>query len=146
MAHSFETRTRKPTGNELRELKVDAFDCALLLNRLCAVDWPEIPTPAGSWIVDVLCLIPLHIAVAQDNRFIPLKDGLTSAEMQQSLLGAQVSGIVDMLSLGWYESIFSSYMSSRVSPHQYHFYRASYMYPFISLLKLCHQWVRNDRF
>ncbi len=69
---------------------------------------------AGEWLVDLLCLIPIHIAVTRDNRFIPLRDGIWSAEVERDLLGATVDQIVDGLSFGWYESIFQSYMASKV--------------------------------
>jgi len=50
--------------------------------------------------------------------FLPLKDGVSSAEHEQLLLGAEVTQIVDALSLGWYESIFQSYMAQKVrNPH-----------------------------
>ena len=45
---------------------------------------------------------------------MPLKDGVSSAEHEHSLLGAEVSQIVDAISLGWYESIFQSYMAQKV--------------------------------
>jgi hypothetical protein len=65
--------------------------------------------------VDILCLIPIHIAIARDNRFIPLKDGVFSVDMERSLLGARVEEIIDSISFGWYESIFRSYMTTKVS-------------------------------
>ena len=68
----------------------------------------------GEWLVDILCLIPIHIAVARDNRFIPMKDGVMSADYERSLVGATVDQIVDSLSVGWYESILRSYMVSKV--------------------------------
>ena len=61
---------------------------------------------AGEWLADLLCLIPIHIAITQENRFVPLKDGVVSAQLEKSLLGAEVNKIVDSISLGWYESIF----------------------------------------
>jgi len=39
---------------------------------------------------------------------------MLSADHEHSLLGAEVSQIVDILSLGWYESIFQSYMAHKV--------------------------------
>ncbi|KAG8712967.1 Vacuolar protein sorting-associated protein 13A [Ceratobasidium sp. 423] len=54
----------------------------------------------GSFIVELLCLIPLHLAVMRGNHFIPLKDGVWDPEYERSLLGADVPGIVDALSLG----------------------------------------------
>ncbi|KAF8119658.1 hypothetical protein EV363DRAFT_1495120 [Boletus edulis] len=51
---------------------------------------------------------------AKNNRFVPLKDGAYSPDLERSLLGADVNRIVDSLSFGWYESLFQSYMASRV--------------------------------
>jgi hypothetical protein len=69
---------------------------------------------AGEWLVDFFCLIPIHLAITKENNFIPLKDGVLSAGLETSLLGADVGRIVDNLSFGWYESIFQSYMASKV--------------------------------
>lgn len=69
---------------------------------------------AGEWLVDILCLIPIHVAVARDNRFVPLKDGMWSPDFERALLGATVEQVVDKLSFGWYESIFQSYMATKV--------------------------------
>lgn len=65
----------------------------------------------GEWLVDFLCLIPIHIAVCRENRFVPLVNGVLSAEVERSLLGAEISQIVNKLSFGWYESIFQSYLA-----------------------------------
>ncbi|KDN38013.1 hypothetical protein RSAG8_09786, partial [Rhizoctonia solani AG-8 WAC10335] len=67
----------------------------------------------GSFIVELLCLIPLHLAVTRENRFIPLKDGVWDPDYERSLLGADVPAIIDALSLGWYESLFQSYMATK---------------------------------
>jgi hypothetical protein len=64
-------------------------------------------------MVNLLCLIPIHIAIARDNRFIPLKDGVWTPDLERSLLGVEVGRIVDFISFGWYESIFQSYMSTK---------------------------------
>ena len=69
---------------------------------------------SGEWMVDIFCLIPIQIALARDNRFIPIKDGVWSPEFDKSLLGAAVGTVSDSLSFGWYESIFRSYMSTKV--------------------------------
>jgi hypothetical protein len=108
----FEKNTRKPTEDELVGIRTwatsfDAFAVELT---------PELSSfLAGEWLVDLLCLIPIHLAVTRDNRFVPLRDGVFSANLERELLGATVGQIVDALSVGWYESIFSSYMSSKVS-------------------------------
>jgi len=69
----------------------------------------------GEWIVDILCLIPIQLAITRENRFIPLKDGVISADYERSLLGADVSTVADSISFGWYESILQSYMAVKVS-------------------------------
>jgi hypothetical protein len=82
---------------------------------LTSPDWPVSRFRAGEWLADLLCLIPIHIAIVHENKFVPLKDGVVSAELEKSLLGAEVNKIVDSLSLGWYESILQSYWASMVS-------------------------------
>lgn len=77
-------------------------------------DWEVSQFRVGEWLVDFLCLIPIHIAITKENRFIPLKDGVSSPELEKSLLGAEVGQVVDSLSFGWYESLFQSYMASKV--------------------------------
>lgn len=115
MVTSFETQTRKPTGSELKNITVDSLGCAELLLKCSSLgDWIETSTPVGEWLVDVLCLIPIHVAITKENRFVPLKDGVSSPELEKSLLGAEVGAIIDALSLGWYESIFQSYLSQKV--------------------------------
>jgi hypothetical protein len=107
----FEKRTRKPTESELGNIDIfsmtfeDLFEKSRIKLSILRL---------GEWLVDILCLIPIHIAVTRDNRFIPLKDGVWSVEFERSLAGATVDRIVDELSLGWYESIFQSYMATKV--------------------------------
>ena len=117
LIHTFERASRKPTGDELRSISVSArtlpsFSYQFRFNP----DWPVSSFRAGEWLADLLCLIPIQIAITHDNRFVPLKDGVVSAELEKSLLGAEVNKIVDSLSLGWYESIFQSYWASKVRP------------------------------
>jgi hypothetical protein len=81
---------------------------------LSSSDWPVSRFRAGEWLADLLCLIPIHIAITYENRFVPLKDGVLSPQLEKSLLGAEVNRIVDSLSLGWYESIFQSYWATKV--------------------------------
>lgn len=111
LVSSFERMTRKPTEKELSGIIItgityEAFKASGNIN---------ISThKCGEWLVNLLCLIPIHIAVTRDNRFVPLKDGVWSVELETSLLGATVDHIVDSLSFGWYESIFQSYLASKV--------------------------------
>jgi hypothetical protein len=79
-----------------------------------AAEWSVSKFRAGECLVDILCLIPIHIAVTRENRFISLKDGVYSTKLEKSLLGAYVNHIVNHLSFGWYESLFQSYMAKKV--------------------------------
>jgi hypothetical protein len=115
MISAFERTSRKPTDGVLRSIVVSARTFPSFTQEfLSNLDWPVSRFRAGEWLADLLCLIPIHIAITQENRFIPLKDGVVSPQLEKSLLGAEVNGIVDNLSLGWYESIFQSYWASKV--------------------------------
>ena len=115
MIEVFERTTRKPTGDELSSILIAAttFD-EFVTTVVSCTNQGMSRFRAGEWLVEFLCLIPIHIAITKENRFIPLKDGVSSAELERSLLGAEVGRIVDSLSFGWYESIFQSYMASKV--------------------------------
>ena len=117
LIQGFVERTRKPTGDELRHIKVSATDFKSFCDKT-AFDpsWNVSRYRLGEWLVDLFCLIPIHIAVCRENRFVPLANGVISSELERSLLGADVSQIVDKLSFGWYESIFQTYMASKVQP------------------------------
>ncbi|KAI9460718.1 hypothetical protein F5148DRAFT_1377366 [Russula earlei] len=95
--HTFERASRKPTGNELSGISIGQS--------------PVSEQENGWWIC--YALSPIQIAITHENRFVPLKDGVISAQLEKSLLGAEVNRIVDSLSLGWYESIFQSYWASK---------------------------------
>ena len=115
LIQTFERTTRKPTGGELHRIKVLAkefstFQEEVIMNS----DWEVSRYLVGEWLVELLCLIPIQIAVCRENRFIPLADGVLSSDLERSLLGAEVSKIVDKLSFGWYESIFKSYLATKV--------------------------------
>jgi hypothetical protein len=115
MISAFEQTSRKPTDGELTSIKVSARPFPSFTQEyLSSSDWPVSRFRAGEWLADLLCLIPIHIAITQENRFTPLKDGVVSPQLEKSLLGAEVNRIVDSLTLGWYESIFQSYWASKV--------------------------------
>ncbi len=115
LIYTFEKTTRKPTGDELRRIHVSAAQFGPFWEKvLSQSDWDASRYRVGEWLVDLLCLIPIHIAVCRENRFIPLANGVLSAELERSLLGAEVNQIVDRLSFGWYESIFQSYLALKV--------------------------------
>lgn len=113
MVVEFERSSRKPTGSELNII-ITASDRRAFIHEL-AEDQDDVSEfRAGEWVMDLLCLIPIQIAITRGNRFIPLKDGVWSTDLERALLGAEVARIVDHLSFGWYESIFKSYMATKV--------------------------------
>jgi len=115
LVQTFEKTMRKPTGDELSGIKVSAAQFRPFWDKvLSGLDWKVSRYRVGEWLVDLLCLIPIHIAVCRGNRFVPLANGVLSAELERSLLGAEVNQIVDKLSFGWYESIFQSYLALKV--------------------------------
>ncbi|CAE6448596.1 unnamed protein product, partial [Rhizoctonia solani] len=97
MISTFETTTRKPMGGTLAAIEVKSASMDEI-GRCAAHQISEFKL--GSFIVELLCLIPLHLAVTRENRFIPLKDGVWDPDYERSLLGADVPAIVDALSLG----------------------------------------------
>jgi hypothetical protein len=106
---------RKPIGDELRGIKVSATDFeSFKTNTALDPNRNVSRYHAGGWFVDLICLVPIQIAVCRENRFVPLADGVISAELERSLLGADVNQIMNKLTFGWYESIFQSYMASKV--------------------------------
>jgi hypothetical protein len=116
MIETFERTTKKLTGEKLSTLQVSAmaFD-EFIANFSPDAEWNVTSIfKVGEWVVDIFCLIPIHLALARDNRFVPLKDGVYSVEVEKSLLGAEINQIVDSISFGWYESIFQSYMADKV--------------------------------
>jgi hypothetical protein len=116
MIRSFTKTSRKPTSDVLEGTGVSSCNFILFTSGFLAnSEWPVSRFRAGEWLADLLCLIPIHIAITHENRFVPLKDGVLSNELERSLLGAEVNRIVDSLSVGWYESIFQSYWASKVN-------------------------------
>ncbi|KAF8306096.1 hypothetical protein DL93DRAFT_250101 [Clavulina sp. PMI_390] len=107
----FKRSTQKPTGGRLEDLRVEAVSFHDIYNL--GLNFEATSYPAGKWLVELLCLIPIHIAITSGNRFIPLANGVASAEFEQSLLGLDVMQIANSITLGWYESIFASYMATK---------------------------------
>jgi hypothetical protein len=70
----------------------------------------------GEWIIQLCCLIPIQIAVARNNLFQPLKDGLSSNENYPIKLedGNFVDIVSKNISFGWYEGIFKHFGSKKV--------------------------------
>ena len=116
MIETFERSSKKPTGDKLSTLLISATTFENFVTDFSPnAEWENTSLfKIGEWVVEILCLIPIHLALARDNRFVPLKDGVYSAEVEKSLLGAEINRIVDSISFGWYESIFQSYMADKV--------------------------------
>ncbi len=72
----------------------------------------------GEWIIQLCCLIPIQIAVARNNLFQPLKDGLSSNDVNDVELddgyGHHVDSIAKNISFGWYEGIFRHFGDKKV--------------------------------
>jgi hypothetical protein len=93
MVSEFEGETRKPTEGKLRDIRVDAAH-----NWKSSTDRLEISTYlVGDWLVGLFCLIPIHLAVTDSNRFIPLKDGVDSSGSEDHLFGMDVLQIIQTL-------------------------------------------------
>ncbi|KAG9022864.1 hypothetical protein FS837_006113, partial [Tulasnella sp. UAMH 9824] len=109
MVQDFERLSRKPTKQRLTRIVVDSSPFDEVGSELPSTSQYK----AGEWIAELLCLIPIHIAVTMEDRFVPLKDGALDFALERQLLGAEVSKITNSISIGWYESIFSSYMAKK---------------------------------
>ncbi|KAJ7583106.1 hypothetical protein C8J56DRAFT_1054841 [Mycena floridula] len=89
--HSFEQQKQKPTRNVLRSIEVEALELAAASACLRPdKKWEVLQFRLGEWLVKMLCLIPIHLTLTQENRFIPLRDGVVLTELEKSLLGAEV--------------------------------------------------------
>ncbi|KAG8833322.1 hypothetical protein FRC17_010897 [Serendipita sp. 399] len=109
LIRQFELKSRKPTKGSLKRIRINATkEWDPFLHEL-----PVSDLQLGDWLVGLFCLIPIHLAVTGSNRFIPLKDGVQDPVFERSLLGADVAQISELISLGWYESIFSSYSAKK---------------------------------
>ena len=145
LIQGFVKTARKPTGEELRGIEVSAADFdSFWAKTTLGPNWNLSRYLFGEWLVDLFCLIPIHIAVCRENRLIPLENGAISAELERSLLGADVNQIVDKLSFGWYESIFQSYMTSKVWLPVSLSCAAITNALLCSPFELCHQWASNQ--
>ena len=91
LIRDFEQTTRKPTRRQLSDICVSALPS---FDPTTPILVPS-QFKAGDWLVGLFCLIPIHIAVTGQNRFIPLRDGIISHDFEQSLLGADVAHIAE---------------------------------------------------
>ncbi|CAG8440721.1 9944_t:CDS:10, partial [Cetraspora pellucida] len=71
----------------------------------------------GEWIIQLSVLIPIQIAVARNNLFIPLRDGLSSDAEQgepEDEYARHIDAIAQNISFGWYEGIFKYFGNRQV--------------------------------
>ena len=89
----FERTIKKPTNLFLKNISTQSDELLTILPTLNHRDfWKLVSTfKAGEWMVDLFCLIPIHIAMATDSRFIPLNDGIWLPEAEKALLGATIN-------------------------------------------------------
>ena len=92
MIRDFERETRKPTHRQLANIDVAARPSYDPRNTKTLVSNLQ----AGDWIATLFCLIPVHIAVTSQNRFVPLKDGVMSSKFEDSVLGLDVDQIANV--------------------------------------------------
>ena len=80
----FEEITKKPSDSLLTSILGQSDELLSALSTFNHHDfWKRVSTfKAGGWMIDFFCSIPIHIAVARDNRFIPLKDGIWSPKAE----------------------------------------------------------------
>lgn len=89
----FEELTQKPTNGLLSNIHVSTLPDA---SKIIDGELPDTSTyPVGKWLIELLCLIPLHLAVADGNAFVPLNDGVRSSEFERSLLGLNHVQVAD---------------------------------------------------
>jgi len=89
LVYSFEQKARKPTRRLLAETLVEVTQSSEPLEPYC----PTSQFKAGDWLVGLFCLIPIHIAITEHNRFKPLRNGVDDREFERTLLGREVTSI-----------------------------------------------------
>ncbi|RHZ89869.1 hypothetical protein Glove_9g267 [Diversispora epigaea] len=107
MWKKFKEETKKPLGH-IKNFKTSVIPYQVLDN----VDDLLSEYLLGEWLIDFFCLIPIQIAIAQDNKFIPLRDGLGFKEIDESIFDNDyglIGSVSKAISFGWYESIFDYY-------------------------------------
>jgi len=88
----FERTTRKPTNRQLANIDVIGQRCYDAQQSKAIISQFQ----AGDWIATLFCLIPIHIAITNQNRFVPLKDGVMSSKFEDSVLGFDVAQIANV--------------------------------------------------
>ena len=88
----FERTTRKPTNRQLANIDVTGRPCYDAQEPKELISKFQV----GDWIATLFCLIPIHIAITSQNRFVPLKDGVMSSKFEDSVLGFDVAQIANV--------------------------------------------------
>ncbi|KAK9764513.1 hypothetical protein K7432_007905 [Basidiobolus ranarum] len=106
--HNLDNDTRKPISKLKNDFKVDVVDAN-------SIDFTNLPESwfnqyyCGRWLIKLGCLLPIQIAVARENQFVPLKDGISCHDLDNQLAGGDIPTLAANCTLGWYESIFTYY-------------------------------------
>ncbi|RHZ90025.1 hypothetical protein Glove_9g277 [Diversispora epigaea] len=98
MWKKFEEVTKKPLGH------IKNFKTSVIPYQHDNIDELLSENLLGEWLIDFFCLTPIQIAITQDNKFIPLRDGLVFKGIDES-----TGSVSETISFGWYESIFDYY-------------------------------------
>ena len=104
-----ERATKKSTGDMFKSIQVSAASFSIFAAELCEGrvhlnstgnhGWNVSAYCGGEWLVKFLCLIPIHLALATDNRFVPLKDGVYSPDLERSLFQSYMASKVCIVAL-----------------------------------------------
>ncbi|ORY42725.1 hypothetical protein BCR33DRAFT_680193 [Rhizoclosmatium globosum] len=109
----FNEKVKKPTIVMIGGQRVDILaSIAISTKRFHSVIDEDIPLSKfkmGEWLIGLVCLIPIQLAVARNNQFLPMIDGISSLSNDRAMMGKNTSEIANLLTIGWLESIFHYY-------------------------------------
>lgn len=111
LVKNFKRMSKKPVGTVLASVTVSGTTYGYFIKQvLHGISTYKV----GAWLTGLIGLVPVRIAAIQNDDLVPLKDGGLSHIAEGGSYGCAVNEIVDSLSFGWYESIFKSYMATKV--------------------------------
>ncbi|CAG8550727.1 10371_t:CDS:10, partial [Funneliformis caledonium] len=111
MFEKVKKETKKPSGH------LKHFKSAYAIFENLTLDDESTEYLFGEWIILLFCLIPIQIAIARDNEFVPLQDGVFSSELDQPNFDGGyglIGSVSKAISFGWYEAIFEYYADLEV--------------------------------
>ncbi|RIA83800.1 hypothetical protein C1645_833247 [Glomus cerebriforme] len=111
MFEKVKKETKKPSGH------LKNFKAAYTIFENLTLNEESTEYRFGEWIIQLFCLIPIQIAIARDNEFVPLRDGVFSPEIDQPTFDegyGLIGSVSKAISFGWYEAIFEHYADLEV--------------------------------